>query len=174
MAGPEARHYHRGSSVLLGHGGRASMKPDLRNNKDFLSGLMFVVTGLGAIFIARDYPVGSTLQMGPGYFPIALGGILFLMGLYVMIQGLVSRERLAGSWSLRALVVLPLSMVIFGFLMEAAGFIPALVVLIFLAAAAGNEFRFREVLVLTIVLTAASTALFIYGLELPYPLLLGF
>lgn len=50
------------------------MNLDLRNNKDFLSGLMFIVTGLGAVFIARDYPVGSTLQMGPGYFPIALGG----------------------------------------------------------------------------------------------------
>ena len=174
MAGPGAGPYHRGSSVPPGQSGRAFMKLDLRNNRDFLSGLMFIGIGLGAIFVARDYPVGSTLQMGPGYFPIALGGILFLMGLYVMIQGLVSREKLAGSWSLRALVILPLSMVVFGFLMEAAGFIPALVVLLFLAAAAGSEFRFREVLVLTIVLTAASTALFIYGLELPYPLLKGF
>lgn len=150
------------------------MRLDLRNNKDFLSGLMFIVIGLGAIFVARDYPVGSTLQMGPGYFPIALGGILFLMGLYVMVQGLVNREKLAASWSLRALVILPLSMIVFGFLMESAGFIPALVVLLFLAAAAGSEFRFRDVLVLTIALTAASTALFIYGLELPYPLLKGF
>lgn len=149
------------------------MKVELRSNRDFLSGLMFIAIGLGAIFIARDYPVGSALRMGPGYFPVALGGILFLMGLYVLVQGVTNKEQIQGNWSLRALIVLPLAFVVFGYLVESAGFIPALVVLMFLSASAGREFKFLEVLLLTVILTAASVGLFIYGLGMPYPLFGG-
>lgn len=148
----------------------ASMKVELRENRDFLSGLMFIVIGLGAIFIARDYPIGSALRMGPGYFPVALGGILFLMGLYVMVQGLIKKEEVKGNWSVRALIVLPLAVVIFGLLVERAGFVPALLVLTVISAAAGGEFKWREVLILAAALTAGSVGLFIYGLGMPYPL----
>jgi len=149
------------------------MKVELRENRDFLSGLMFIVIGLGAIFIARDYPVGSALRMGPGYFPVALGGILFLMGLYVMVQGLIKKEKVKGNWSVRALIVLPLAVVIFGLLVERTGFVPALLVLTVIAAAAGGEFKWREVLMLAAALTAGSVGLFIYGLGMPYPLFWG-
>jgi len=149
------------------------MKVELRENRDFLSGLMFIVIGLGAIFIARDYPIGSALRMGPGYFPVALGGILFLMGLYVMVQGLTKKEKVKGNWSVRALIVLPLAVVIFGLLVERAGFVPALLVLTVIAAAAGSEFKWREVLMLAAVLTVCSVGLFIYGLGMPYPLFWG-
>ena len=70
----------------------------------------------------------------------------------------------------RALVVLPLSLVMFGLLMEYAGFVPALMVLIVGSAAAGSEFNLKEALLLAMGLTAFAVALFIYGLGLPYPL----
>lgn len=146
------------------------MKVELRNNKDFLSGLMFIVIGLGSIFIARDYPIGSALRMGPGYFPVALGGILFLMGVYVLVQGLIKKEQVQGNWSLRALIILPVATVVFGLMVETAGFVPALLVLIVISAAAGTEFRFLEILLLAIGLTVASVGLFIYALGMPYPL----
>lgn len=146
------------------------MKVELRTNKDFLSGLMFIVIGLGSIFIARDYPIGSALRMGPGYFPVALGGILFLMGVYVLVQGLIKKEQVQGNWSLRALIILPVATVVFGLMVETAGFVPALLVLIVISAAAGTEFRFLEILLLAIGLTVASVGLFIYALGMPYPL----
>jgi putative tricarboxylic transport membrane protein len=68
---------------------------------------------------------------------------------------------------------LPLSLVLFGLLMEYAGFVPALVVLIVGSAAASTEFRLIEALLLSVVLTAFAVALFIWGLGLPYPLLVG-
>jgi hypothetical protein len=69
------------------------------------------------------------------------------------------------------LIVLPLSVTVFGVLMERAGFVPAMAALVFLSAAAGREFRFKEVLLLTVFLTALTVAMFIWGLGLPYPLL---
>lgn len=150
------------------------MKVEFRNNKDFWAGIMLIGTGAVAIFIARDYPFGSTMRMGPGYFPSILGGILALFGIYVMAMGLSRNEKIQGSWSLRALIVLPLSVLLFGILMKHAGFIPALAALIFGSAAAGKEFKFVEVLLLTVVLTGLSVALFIWGLGLPYPLIKDF
>ena len=123
---------------------------------------------------ARTYAFGTSLRMGPGYFPTVLGSGLVLFGLYLVVAGLRQHEKMEGSnWSLRALIVLPLSLVLFGLLMEHAGFIPALMVLIFGSAAAGTEFKFIEVLLLAVGLTAFAVALFIYGLGLPYPLLTG-
>jgi len=149
------------------------MKVNLLDNRDFLAGLMLIVTGGGGMFLARDYPMGSALRMGPGYFPIVLGGIMAAFGIYVMVQGLIKKEKVQGTWSLRALIILPIAAVVFGFLMEELGFIPALVALIFVSAAAGDQFKWIEVVVMAIVLTACSTGLFIYGLGLPYPLFKG-
>jgi uncharacterized membrane protein len=149
------------------------MEIDLRRNRDFWAGLMLIGTGAMALFIGRNYAFGTALRMGPGYFPSVLGGMLVLFGLYLVASGLRSNEQIEGSWSLRALVVLPLSLVLFGLLMEHAGFIPALMVLVVGSAAAGSDFRLIEALLLAVGLTALSVALFIWGLGLPYPLLVG-
>jgi hypothetical protein len=149
------------------------MQIDLRRNRDFWAGLMLIGTGATALFIGRNYAFGTTLRMGPGYFPSVLGGMLVLFGLYLVASGLRSKEEIQGSWSLRALIVLPLSLVLFGLLMEHAGFVPALMVLIVGSAAAGTDFRLIEALALAVGLTALSVALFIWGLGLPYPLLVG-
>ena len=149
------------------------MPIDLRRNRDFWAGLMLIGTGATALFIGRNYAFGTALRMGPGYFPSVLGGMLVLFGLYLVASGLRSKEEIQGSWSLRALIVLPLSLVLFGLLMEHAGFVPALMVLIVGSAAAGTDFRLIEALALAVGLTALSVALFIWGLGLPYPLLVG-
>ncbi len=146
----------------------------LRNNKDVWAGMMLIGIGAAAMFIARDYRFGSALRMGPGFFPTFLGGILIAFGICIIAVGLRSGEKIQGSVSFRALIVLPLSLVLFGVLMERAGFIPAMVALVFVSAASGREFRVIEVLLLTVVLTVASVALFIWGLGLPYPLIKGF
>jgi len=147
------------------------VKLELHNNKDFWAGLMFIGIGAAAMLIARDYRFGTPLHMGPGYFPSVLGGILILFGIYVAVRGLYSKEKMQGPWSLRALIVLPLSIVLFGVLMKYAGLIPALAALIFGSAAAGREFKFVDILLMTVLLTVLSVALFIWGLGLPYPLI---
>ena len=135
---------------------------------------MLIAIGAAAMVIARGYPMGTALRMGPGYFPTALGAVLCLFGLYLMVRGVRTSEMIEGNWSLRALAVLPLSLILFGALIDRAGFIPALIVLIIGSAAARQEFRLGEVGLLAIVLTLFCVAVFIWGLGLPYPLLAGF
>ncbi len=149
------------------------MSLELRASKDVWAGLMLIGIGAAAMLIARNYPFGTALRMGPGYFPIILGALLIVFGLAILAYGLRSREKIAGSWSLRGLIVLPLSLVLFGVLMEHAGFIPAMMVLIFGSATASTEFKFVEILLFSIGLTALSVVVFVWGLGLPYPLILG-
>ena len=148
--------------------------PLLLRNKDFWSGAMLMAIGIGAIVIARNYPMGTSLRMGPAYFPTMLGGLLALGGIYLVFKGFRSTDLIEAGWSLRALIAIPLALVVFGVLMDRAGFIPALVVLILGSAAAGQEFRWVEMLLFTAGLTIMCIAIFIWGLGLPYPLLADF
>lgn len=149
------------------------MNFDWRNNRDFFAGLFFIVLGAIAMWMARDYPFGSALRMGPGYFPSVLGGIMVAFGVAVMIMGIKSNIKVKGNFSIRALVVLPLASVVFGVAMEHLGFIPALALLIPLSAAAGNQFKWLEVVLLTAGLILLSLGIFIWGLGLPYVMIRG-
>ena len=146
------------------------MNLEWRTNKDFWAGVMFLGIGALALGMARSYSFGTTLRMGPGYFPSVLGGILLVFGVIIMAKGLRRPEPIQGSWSPRALIALPVALGLFGLLIDRAGFIPALAVLIFGSAAAGREFKWGEVLLLTAGLTLLSVAVFIWGLGLPYQL----
>ena len=142
--------------------------------KDFWSGVMLIATGTAAILIARNYQFGTSLRMGPGYFPTVLGGLLVVFGIIVGAKGFRSdAERFEESWSLRALIVLPLSLVLFGLLIDRAGFIPAMLALIVGAAAASAQSRPIEVLLFAVFLTGACVVVFIWALGLPYELIVG-
>jgi hypothetical protein len=144
------------------------MKVELRNNKDFFAGLLFAFVGLIAVVIAlRNYSLGTSLNMGPGYFPTLMGGILTAFGLFIMVRGLIKGEKIAGVWGIRPLILLNLGVIAFGFLIDRFGMAPSLVVLFFISALGGKEFKFKEVLILTVAMTVASWALFIYGLGIP-------
>ena len=140
------------------------MKIPLYKNKDFLAGLMFIAVGSTAMIIARDYPFGSALRMGPGYFPSVLGGILIVFGLWTLVIGLMRQEPVKRTWSVRALIILPITALVFGYMMENAGFVPALLVLAIMSASASPKFKLVEQSILAVGLTVLSVGLFIYGI----------
>ncbi len=146
------------------------MKVELRDNQDFWGGVMLIVTGAVAVYMARNYGFGTALRMGPGYFPTVLGVILILFGLFFVGRSFTSEERIEGTWSLRALIVIPISFVLFGILMTNAGLVAALMVLIYGGSMATPEFRPIEALLLAIGLTFFCIVIFVWGIGLPYPL----
>jgi hypothetical protein len=150
------------------------MKVELQNNKDLLAGLLMMVVGAAGFYMALDYPFGSALRMGPGYFPRVLAGILMAFGAYVAIRGLSKPERVEGIWGWKALALITVAFWVFGWLMERVGFIPSLIVLFAISTLAGHEFRLKEVIILAIVMITFAWAVFIYGLGLPYPLFWGY
>ncbi len=137
-------------------------------NKDFWSGIMLLVIGIGAASIARGYPMGTVLRMGSGYFPTILSGILVLFGLALLLRSMRTTESIEGGWSARGLIILPIAFALFGFLLDRAGFVPAIFVLVIGSAAAGPEFKILEALGLALFMAVLGVAVFIYGLGLPY------
>ena len=151
------------------------MKFDLRNNKDFLAGLLFIAIGVIAVIVAvRGYPMGNAMRMGPAYFPTVLGGILVLLGVWVVARGIRSGERVKGEWGWKPLLLIALAIVSFGFLMSRLGLVPALIAVFVVSAAAGREFRWKEVLVLTALMSAFAVVVLLYVLKMPYPLIAGY
>ena len=145
----------------------------LANSRDIWAGLLLIATGAAALLIAGNYPFGSSLRMGPGYFPVVLGALLMVFGLVILASGLRGTHPIEGSWSPRALILLPLALALFGALMAYGGFVPAMLALIFTSALASSEFDFLEVLLFSIGLTVLCVAVFVWALGLPYPLIVG-
>jgi hypothetical protein len=148
----------------------------IKNPQDFWSGILFLALGALAIYLAREYEMGSALQMGPGYFPTWLGGILMgfgvvIGGLAFKIEGLDNQSLAMGGWAFRPWLVLTAALMLFAMLMEANfGFVPSLIVLIIGCALAHKDVHWRETILLSICVTSGAVAIFSYGLGMPYPL----
>ena len=142
----------------------------IRSQQDFWAGMMFIGFGVLAIVVARGYPMGTAMRMGPGYFPTYLGAIMIVIGAIMAGRGFRVEGEAIGRLGWRPLLWLSAAFAGFGLLIEAAGFVLALLALIVASSLAGRDSRPLELAVLIVVLIAASVALFIYGLELPYAL----
>jgi hypothetical protein len=145
----------------------------LRSNQDVLAGVLFLLVGLGAVAGARDYEMGTAMRMGPAYFPTVLGWILYGFGAFLLLRGIARGGAVAATWGWRPLAFVTLSILAFGFVITRFGLIPALVAMFLVCAAAGREYRIREVLLLTAVMSAFAVGVFVYALKLPFQLVAG-
>ena len=148
------------------------MQLKIKASEEFYAGLMFIAVGLTAIYLSRDYPMGSALRMGPGYFPTWLGGIMSVFGVVVFVQSFFLKGVGTGEWALRPLFVLSSAIAFFGLAMDylELGFIPALALLIMGCALAHKDVHWYETLLLAVFLTLGCVGLFIYIIGLPYRL----
>jgi len=145
----------------------------IKSRKDFWCGLMFVVAGLGFTAGATRYHFGSSARPGPGYFPFGLGILLALLGALVLFKALsIEAERgdPVGAVAWKPLGLIVLSVVVFGAALPWLGLFLAMPLLIGISSLAGDEFRLKEVVVNSLVLTVGSWAMFIKGLALVIPL----
>ena len=151
----------------------------IKSNKDFASGLMFMGVGTAFAWGATSYNVGTGARMGPGYFPLLLGILLAIIGLVITFKAMTVETAdgdKIGKWAWKPLVYIILANFLFGILLggwpllgiPAMGLIIAIVVLTFVAALAGDEFKFIEVLILAILLAVGSWAAFVWGLNLQF------
>ena len=146
------------------------MQFKIKNPEDFWAGLLFVGFGVVAVVVSLDYPMGSAMRMGPGYFPTMLGGLMIVMGAIVTLLSFRVEGPPVRAFPWKAAIMLSLGFLVFGWGIDHVGFIPSLFVLIVLCAAAGQIFRWRDTLIMSIVLIVGAVGVFIYGVDLPYPL----
>jgi len=144
----------------------------IKSQRDFFSGLMFVLLGLTFAWASTEYSFGSSARPGPGYFPFGLGVLLALLGALVLFKALtIESEGGApiGAIAWRPLLVITAAIVLFGLCLPRLGLAMTLPMVVTLAAAAGDEFRWRDALLNSVVLTLGSWVIFVWGLKLVIP-----
>jgi putative tricarboxylic transport membrane protein len=143
----------------------------IRSPRDFFAGVIFLSFGLCAVLVGRDYPMGTALHMGSGYFPFILGALLLILGAIISIKSLVIAGDAIESIGLRPLLLVLLAVGAFAVSVDTIGLVAATVLMAVIGAAASPESRWREVVVLTIALLGLAVGVFAYGLGLPFTLL---
>ena len=152
----------------------------IKSQKDFWAGLMFMVVGIAFAWGSTNYHIGEGARMGPGYFPLMLGVLLAGLGAFIVFEALVVETEdgdKIGKWAWKPLAFILAANFVFGILLgglpsvhiPAFGMIVAIIALTFIAALAGDEFNWKEVAVLSVVLAAGSYVAFVWLLKLQFP-----
>lgn len=144
----------------------------IRAEKDFWAGLLYATLAIGFLWLGRDYRVGTASRMGPGYFPFVLGWLLFAIGAFSIGRSFVSEGARVGGIALKPLAIISLAIIAFAALLQTAGLIFALPVLVALSAMASSQTNYdlKSLLVL-VALTAFCILVFVKGLGVPMPIL---
>lgn len=145
----------------------------IKSQRDFWSGLMFIVVGVAFAWGATAYSFGQSARPGPGYFPFGLGIILAILGALVLFKALTIETE--GGEPIGAVAGKPLfiilgAVVLFGLLLPRLGLVITLPILVVVSSMAGDEFHWGEALANAAILTAGSWLIFVYGLGLTIPL----
>lgn len=152
----------------------------IKSQKDFFSGLMFTAIGAAFAYGATSYNIGTGGRMGPGYFPLLLGVILAILGAVVMFKALVvetaSGDKV-GQWAWKPLGFIIGANLLFGILLGGLpsvglppmGLIAAIFGMTIVSSLAGDDFRLKEVIILSVVLSIGSYLAFVVLLKLQFP-----
>lgn len=153
---------------------------NIKSQKDFFSGLMFMAVGGGFAWGATTYSVGTGARMGPGYFPMMLGVLLVILGGFILFNALVVETENGdkiGKWAWRPICYVLGANLVFGVLLgglpsiklPAMGMIAGIYALILIASRADSGFKLKPVLILSTILSIGSYLAFIVLLKLQIP-----
>jgi hypothetical protein len=133
-----------------------------------ICGALFVASGAFFAIQSLGLDLGTTVRMGPGYFPLLLAGVLVLLGAIIFIQALRVEGEPIGPIAWRGLLFILPAPVFFGLTVRGLGFAPSLFLTAFIACFASQKMNLFFAIVLSLLLTIFSVAVFSYGLGLPF------
>lgn len=145
----------------------------IKSQRDFWSGLMFIVVGVVFAVGATNYSMGSSARPGPGYFPLILSVLMAILGGFVLFKSLtieVEGGDPIGHVAWRPLLVIVAAIAVFGLALPRLGLVITVPILILMTSLAGDEFKWKGVLATAVVLTVGSWAIFVLGLKLVIPM----
>ena len=143
----------------------------IKSPRDFWAGLMFIGFGAFAMIVAlMNYQMGSAVRMGPAYFPTVLGGMLAVLGLFVLIESLAIEGEKVARFYFRPLIFILAGCLAFAYLLKPLGVMLSIAALVFIGAFGGHEFKWKEVAILTVAMVIISVLVFVKGLTLPFPI----
>ncbi|CAH1687606.1 Tripartite tricarboxylate transporter TctB family protein [Hyphomicrobiales bacterium] len=139
--------------------------------KDGIGGVLFIAIGLTALMLARHYPAGSALSMGPGFVPVIVSSLLLGLGVLLFCRSILHRdgeqERVTIAW--RPLLLVTAAIAGFALLIQ-FGLIVAVTYLVIAAWVADPNRSIRALPALIVVGIGMTVLIFKVGLQLPISL----
>ena len=164
----------------------------VKSERDFCSGLVFVVVGVGFAVGATHYGMGPacppqepcaadlwarfaqiSTQPGPGFLPLGLGVLLAFVGAVVLFKSLTIESEGGdpiGAFAWRPLVAVTAAIAGFAALLEPLGLVVSTAVLVCIASRAGAELQWKSMLACAAALTLAAWLVLGWALQLAVPM----
>lgn len=153
---------------------RLSVRTLVAYNKDYYGGALMFLLGAGAALKGRSYGIGTLSNMGSGFFPVALGVLLALIGATLMLGAKrevrdepVGLLRAADS---RGWLCIVFGMAAFVCIGRFGGLVPATFAIVFISALGDRQNTLRTALILSTVMVAIGVVVFRWALQLQLPL----
>jgi len=149
----------------------------------------FLLGGLLAFLGLLVLIEGLTLQgTGELQLPFNIVDLLIAVAIFAVLLEVAPRVGLSTDWGMlaaslvvsvltvryrpnaRALVLISVGCLVYGYSMKPLGLVGATAALVFISAYGGHEFKWKEVAVLFVILILFSYFVFVKGLTLPFPM----
>ncbi|MGK9052987.1 tripartite tricarboxylate transporter TctB family protein [Xaviernesmea oryzae] len=145
----------------------------IKSPQDFGAGILFILFGAIGLYVGSDLTFGSARNMGPGYFPMIICGLIILIGLIVTAKSLSLEGPAIERIQFRPILFILLAIAAFGIFIAQIGAIISSILLILFAAYARREVNFVETIVFAVCTAAFVVIIFVYALGQPMPVWWG-
>lgn len=130
--------------------------------------LIMLVAGLGfALGSVATLDLGSFRRMGPGAYPLLVGGLLTVLALMGLVQNLRNPLDMEKADPMAVLGVAA-GVAAFAFLTPLLGVLPATAIAVFATGSAIPQFRWPSRMVLAVGVAVAVWLIFVRGLGMPF------
>jgi len=135
---------------------------------DILGGVLMAAIGLFALAYAQRYSFGSVRMMGPGFFPVLLGGLLVVLGVMIAVPAFRrSGPEVTFQWKTLTFVISAIA--VFGFTLRPLGLVLSTMLAVLVAASADRNFSWLGRITLALALAVIVYLIFSLGLGMTLP-----
>ena len=153
---------------------------DSGTRRDYYAGALCILFGLAVILVARSYRVGTMLDMGAGYFPMVLGGLMMFIGALIIGTTIFVGpepedpfdQHMPATPDWRGCVCIGASVVMFIVMANWFGMAAAIFFSVFVAAMGDRSSTFKTASILAAGVTVFGVVLFSHFLKVSMPVFL--
>jgi hypothetical protein len=143
----------------------------IKSTQEFGAGLFLIAVAAFFLWQAMELPRGSLRAMGAGMLPQSLAVLVGVCGLGLVLTSFLVQGPKLERWSLRGPFFIFGGIVLFSLLIRTFGLAVAGPVSMVFGTLASTEFRWKESVIFSIILTAVCIVLFKVLLRLPIPVI---
>jgi putative tricarboxylic transport membrane protein len=142
----------------------------VQSPQDVYGGMALILLALTAFVASNDLPGMRGFAFGPGTAPRLFAFTLAVLSLGVVVTGFLTSGPEVSGYKIRGVVFIIGSILAFAAAIRPLGLVIASFACMVICAAAAEDVKWRETVVIAAFVTAFCAVLFPYGLALPFQL----